>query len=508
MYAQDPSAPSGASGSEREQRYNGAASIAETLILNLTRTLLIAVCLIGSGWYALRPGVVSDGDAMRIAVDQAGSYRYRLDFKERVVGSYTSRTGLASERLTFESRLEVVLPGTDLQTVTEQMEFATAPPYALLRARRSARSGSSTLSVDIQRVGDGYQATIQDNGSRHTRVLDWHYTLADHLAVERWLIAERPAIGSVHAARQLDFNRMAPIDASWRLLETDPDGSVLLGLVAAGEDKVFHLDAKLVPKAASIAGVFTMTRVLDDTEPIIPGPLAHSAAAKVTLAAAIANPGALTALQLRVNDSSAIVLENSGTINGAAGERTLHLEHRQPALATPEELARASGSRADLPSDHPRIRALARRALGDAGSPALQIANLTRFVHRHLDYRVDVNVMGVLDALEQRVGDCTEFADLLTTLARAVGLPARTVTGLAYAEAEGPGFYLHAWTEIAIDGTWHPVDPTFGQIRIGPAHIRFPDSDSAYLLAYAAIPEMRFSVAGATYGDGPSDATP
>jgi len=68
LYAQDPSAPSGASGSERDQRYNGAASIAETLILNLTRTLLIAACLIGSGWYALRSGVVSDGDAMRIAV--------------------------------------------------------------------------------------------------------------------------------------------------------------------------------------------------------------------------------------------------------------------------------------------------------------------------------------------------------------------------------------------------------------------------------------------------------
>jgi transglutaminase-like putative cysteine protease len=138
----------------------------------------------------------------------------------------------------------------------------------------------------------------------------------------------------------------------------------------------------------------------------------------------------------------------------------------------------------------------------------VQIANLTEFVHRHLDYRVDVNVMGVLDSLEKRVGDCTEFADLLTTLARAAGLPARTVTGLAYAETEGPGFYLHAWTEIAIYGTWHPVDPTFGQTRIGPAHIRFPDSDSAYLRAYAAIPEMRFRVTRAVYRDRLTGQTP
>ena len=262
--------------------------------------------------------------------------------------------------------------------------------------------------------------------------------------------------------------------------------------------------------AASIAGVFTMTRVKAQGEgaSIIPGPLAHSSAAKVALSAAIDYPEALVALQLQINDRSALVLENGSTITGPAGARMLHLEHRQPMPVATEELARASGPRADLPSDHPRIRRLARQALGDAQSPDLQIANLTEFVHQHLDYRVDVNVMGVLDSLEQRVGDCTEFADLLTTLARAAGLPARTVTGLAYAEAEGPGFYLHAWTEIAADGTWHAVDPTFGRTRIGPAHIRFADSDSAYLRAYAAIPEMRFSVVRAAYRDPPTGQTP
>jgi hypothetical protein len=471
----------------------------------LIRTLVIAAAVIGIGWYALRSGVVSDGDAMRIAIDQAGSYLYRLDFKERVVGSYASRTELSSERLLIESHLAVTLPGADLQTVTERMEFATVPPYRLLGASREARSRGNALSIDIEQAGDGYQAVIRGNAGQQTHSLDWHYTLADHLGVERWLLAERPGVGSTHASRQLDFNRMEPIDATWRLLEAGADDSVWLGLVAAGEDKVFHLDANLVPKAASIAGVFTMTRVEDESGPIMPGPLAHSSAAKVALSAAIANPGELVALQLHVNDSSALVLENSGTITGPAGARTLHLERRRPTPATAEELARASGPRADLPSEHPRIRRLVRQALGASQSLDAQIANLTEFVHRHLDYRVDVNVMGVLDSLEKRVGDCTEFADLLTTLARAAGLPARTVTGLAYAEAEGPGFYLHAWTEIAIDGTWHPVDPTFGQTRIGPTHIRFPDVDSAYLRAYAAIPEMRFSVVRTVYRDRPTD---
>jgi hypothetical protein len=471
-----------------------------------TRTLVIAATLILVGWYVLRTGVPGGTDTMAIAIDQAGSYLYRLDFKERVVGSYASRTESSQERLIIESRLEVTLPGADLQTVTEQMEFAAAAPYPLLRAKREARSRGSALSIDIRQADGSYQAVIQGNAGEQTRHLDWRYTLADHLGVERWLRAERPDVGSTHASRQLDFNRMEPIAATWRLIETDADGGVWLGLAAAGEDKVFQLDSNLVPKAASIAGVFAMTRIENQDESIIPGPLAHSSAAKVALSATIADPEALVALQLEINDRSARVLKNSGAITGPPNAQTLHLEHRRPMPVADEERARASGPRADLPSDHPRIRGLVFEALGEAQSEDLQIENLTAFVHRYLDYRVDVKVMGVLDSLDKRVGDCTEFADLLTTLARAAGFPARTVTGLAYAEAEGPGFYLHAWTEIAADGTWHPVDPTFGRTRIGPAHIRFPDSDSAYLRAYAAIPEMRFSVARAVYSKRPTDS--
>jgi hypothetical protein len=199
-----------------------------------TRTLVIAAAVILVGWYALRTVVPGSTDTMAIAIDQAGSYLYRLDFKERVVGSYASRTESSPERLMIESRLEVTLPGADLQTVTEQMEFATTPPYRLLRARREARSRGSVLSIDIRQTGASYQAVIQGNTGEQTRVLNWRYTLADHLGVERWLRAERPDVGSTHASRQLDFNRMEPIAATWRLLETDADGGVWLGLVAAG----------------------------------------------------------------------------------------------------------------------------------------------------------------------------------------------------------------------------------------------------------------------------------
>jgi transglutaminase-like putative cysteine protease len=71
--------------------------------------------------------------------------------------------------------------------------------------------------------------------------------------------------------------------------------------------------------------------------------------------------------------------------------------------------------------------------------------------------------------LRARAGDCNEHAQLYVALARAVGLPARAVAGLAYV---GGKFYYHAWPEVFL-GDWVAVDPTFGQFPADAAHLRF-----------------------------------
>jgi len=69
------------------------------------------------------------------------------------------------------------------------------------------------------------------------------------------------------------------------------------------------------------------------------------------------------------------------------------------------------------------------------------------------------NDRGALYALKKKRGDCTEYAYLNTALARAVGIPARTVGGFML----GDGFKLdssayHNWSEIWVDGRWILVD--------------------------------------------------
>ena len=74
--------------------------------------------------------------------------------------------------------------------------------------------------------------------------------------------------------------------------------------------------------------------------------------------------------------------------------------------------------------------------------------------------------------LEKRVGDCTEHTQLFIALARSVGIPAREVSGLAYMGDGYRCFVWHAWAEVALDGHWVQVDPTFGEPVADPTHIK------------------------------------
>lgn len=68
---------------------------------------------------------------------------------------------------------------------------------------------------------------------------------------------------------------------------------------------------------------------------------------------------------------------------------------------------------------------------------------------------------------EGREGYCTYFATAMTTLCRAVGIPARYVVGYAPATEKRDEYYVvtgrqaHAWTEVYLEGVgWVPFEPT------------------------------------------------
>jgi transglutaminase-like putative cysteine protease len=64
------------------------------------------------------------------------------------------------------------------------------------------------------------------------------------------------------------------------------------------------------------------------------------------------------------------------------------------------------------------------------------------------------------ELLERPEGDCTEHTILFNALLKAAGIPARPASGYILADDSGR-FSGHAWSEVAYEGVWIPVDATW-----------------------------------------------
>lgn len=108
--------------------------------------------------------------------------------------------------------------------------------------------------------------------------------------------------------------------------------------------------------------------------------------------------------------------------------------------------------------DAPEIRALAAQLRRETDlASARAIYEWVRDNLHYAGYLADD--FGALHALFNRRGDCTEYADLVVALARAVGIPARMVGGYVTDRdaAPKPQDY-HNWAQLYLGGAWHTVD--------------------------------------------------
>lgn len=121
-----------------------------------------------------------------------------------------------------------------------------------------------------------------------------------------------------------------------------------------------------------------------------------------------------------------------------------------------------------IQSDHPAIREQAKKIVGDETDARRNAQLLTGWVFHNLEKSFLAAIPDAVSVLEKRSGDCKAHSVLLVALARAIGLPARTVSGLV--AMEDGLFYYHQWAEL-FTGVWTAADPVFGQVPIDAAHI-------------------------------------
>jgi hypothetical protein len=126
-----------------------------------------------------------------------------------------------------------------------------------------------------------------------------------------------------------------------------------------------------------------------------------------------------------------------------------------------------------LQSDHPRISALAREIVGseeDARKAAMRIKD---WLYREIAKEPTVSIPNALEVLQTKRGDCNEHTVLFNSLARAVGIPAKTVVGVVHVRG---AFYYHAWSEIWL-GQWVSLDSVLNQFPADATHIKFLEGE-------------------------------
>ena len=460
------------------------------------RVALALVCLAGLVALVLAVLFLAErpSPAGAIADRLAGERWYAVMFRHRPVGHYRAETHRTpTGDYAFRTELQFKLAGDVATRMEDILVFRRQPPHLLLRAEHTASIGE-TPQTRVS-IAEGV-ATVSD--ATHPRQTDFDDELAmdDYLAIERWLAEEEPEVGATRFARAVDFDRLAVVTDTWRLLAKDADG-VEVGKDSLADSTYVRMDEDFVPQRMQIGALFSLEAVADEGLARLweQRPAVFSRTQSVAVDRPIRQPHALRRLVVDITHTGDEVPPWI-----AAMPSVLTSDSDAPLITDPGDVMRASAATVSHPADDPELIALAERAVAGLAHDADRAAALAGFVHRHLRYRDTDRAGGVLDTMRRRVGDCTEFADFYTTLARAVGLPARTVVGLAYRGEPGEGtgaFALHAWNEVAVGGVWRAVDPTWNQDSADLTHLRLPEAFALALIA--ELPNLSLRVVEAVY---------
>ncbi len=133
----------------------------------------------------------------------------------------------------------------------------------------------------------------------------------------------------------------------------------------------------------------------------------------------------------------------------------------------------------EIVSTDQNVIAKAQEIAGDDRDGWSVARKLGDWIYKNLKWK-RVDDADAAQTLATREADCREFSELFVAMARALGLPARMVSGIAYG---GGSFGGHAWVEVYA-GEWIELDPTWGTDFVDATHIRGSEDE---LLSYAAL---------------------
>lgn len=155
------------------------------------------------------------------------------------------------------------------------------------------------------------------------------------------------------------------------------------------------------------------------------------------------------------------------SVGDTSSVKTYKLPNKEPELArhlAPENL---------IQSGDKEIISKSREILEGENDSLKAAVKLNAWVFNYLRKTGTAGIPNARDVLKTGSGDCNEHSALFAALARAAGIPTKTVSGTIYLDGR---FYYHAWNEVYV-GEWVAVDPTFGQVPADATHLKLVEGD-------------------------------
>lgn len=438
--------------------------------------LIVALSLLGATGLLWLGVQLAPTETQRLVQALQGEQAYEVQQQGQTVGYFRSRIEPTDQGdWIMEQRLSTNLLNAPAYASTQSLIFANAPPNHLISASYREDRQDQYQQISFTRVNDRYQGQIERNGSTENIDPSFEFTLADQLSLEHQL-SQRAQVGTSYTSRYLNLQQLSVDQREQQL--TAYDGQTYT-LTSRENGNITSLDARLrlISFDAPFQFSFYRTGLPDEdlhrlTESFNQQWSNQLAVAPLTQD--LKTPEALNTLTLTLGSTTAQTLKEQGLPRTlSAGDPPTAMTENRPSYLT--------GS-LTLPVNHPRIlKLLPQRPTTETQTPDQLAQDLIDQTRAQLTYSKNQPAGSVLAALETGRGECVDFADLLTTLARSQGIASRTVYGIAYSPLPDPGFRFHAWNEIWHQQGWRALDPTWDQSKADATHIALDDQTLAAL---------------------------
>jgi transglutaminase-like putative cysteine protease len=393
-----------------------------------------------------------------------------------------------------QMHIRVLMGGEPSQSdSTETDAYALEEDGALVEARERQTENKVETRRTVQRQGDHVVITTRVAGLKTVRRMPLpKENLEMDRALERWLRTP-PALGERFESWSTDWgeddiNRRETYTYKGRRTAAYDGAEVEVSVVSLNTDGM-EMECLLLPTGqmfqGQIGGLFALRAeplaTAKDLSRATPVDYLEALAIKVDQDLGFASRVEKLSLEVRGLGSFKMPSTHRQVVQSDGPDR-VRIELRRDfrvdksAPLTAPQRRQFLQSTVAIQANDKTILALARRITEGETEPVKAAEKMVAWMQGNLKQVQGANAATAREVLRTKTGDCTEHSLLFVTLARASGIPARPVGGVAFAHEHQPRFYWHEWAEIHDGRQWVTIDPTWNEIYIDATHLEFTDN--------------------------------